>query len=158
MLALFSFCNNIDAEVCSIECSLQLEQKETMKIRILIVDDHHSFRDVLKALLALQTDMEVIGEAPNGQEAIVLSRKLRPDVILMDVMMPVMDGIEATRRILAETPDMKILALSFYSDDGFVKGIMRAGALRYILKGDDFEVMTAAIREAAASDNCQYMQ
>ena len=76
----------------------------------------------------------------------------------MDVKMPVMDGVEATRRILAETPYMKILALSMYSDDAFVKGIMRAGALRYILKGDDFEVMTAAIREAADPGNCQYMQ
>ena len=131
---------------------------EAMKIRILIVDDHHSFREVLKALLALQTDMEVVGEAQNGQEAIVLSRELRPDVILMDVKMPVMDGVEATHRILAETPDMKILALSIYSDDGFVKDIMRAGALRYILKGDDFEELTAAIREETALGNSRPLQ
>lgn len=126
---------------------------ETIKIRILIVDDHHSFREVLNALLALQNDMEVVGEAQNGQEAVVLSRELRPDIILMDVKMPVMDGIEATRRILAETPDMKILALSFYSDDGFVKDIMRAGALRYLLKSGDFEELAGAIRRAAGSGN-----
>jgi DNA-binding NarL/FixJ family response regulator len=131
---------------------------ETIKIRILIVDDHHSFREVLKALFALQTDMEVVGEAQNGQEAIVLSRKLRPDVILMDVKMPIMDGVEATRRILAETPDMKILALSFYSDDGFVKDIMRAGALRYILKGADFEDLTAAIRKEKDPGNSRPLQ
>ena len=129
-----------------------------MKIRILIVDDHQSFREVLKALFALQTDMEVVGEAQNGQEAIELSRKLRPDVILMDVKMPVMDGVEATRRILAETPDRKILALSFYSDDGFVKDIMRAGALRYILKGADFEELIAAIHKETVRGNSRPLQ
>ena len=112
-----------------------------MKKRILIVDDHHCSAMRSRHYLLFRTDMEVVGEAQNGQEAIVLSRELRPDIILMDVKMPVMDGVEATRRILAETPDMKILALSMYSDDGFVKGIMRAGALRYILKGADFEVI-----------------
>ena len=126
---------------------------ETMKIRILIVDDHQMFRDGLKALLALQNDVEVVGEAQNGQEAVVLSRDLRPDIILMDVNMPVMDGVEATRRILAETPDMKILALSMYSDNGFVKGIMHAGALGYIMKGGDFDELSGAIRRAAGSGN-----
>jgi DNA-binding NarL/FixJ family response regulator len=131
---------------------------EDMKIRILIVDDHQSFREVLKELFALQADIEVVGEAQNGQEAIELSRKLRPDVILMDVKMPVMDGVEATHRILAETPDRKILALSFYPDDGFVKDIMRAGALRYILKGSDFEELIAAIRKETAPGNARLLQ
>ena len=124
-----------------------------MKIKILIVDDHQMFRDGLKALLALQNDVEVVGEAQNGQEAVVLSRDLCPDIILMDVNMPVMDGVEATRRIIAETPDMKILALSMYSDNSFVKGIMRAGALGYIMKGGDFEEISGAIRRAAGTGN-----
>jgi DNA-binding NarL/FixJ family response regulator len=126
---------------------------ETMKIKILIVDDHQMFRDGLKALLALQNDVEVVGEAQNGQEAVVLSRDLCPDIILMDVNMPVMDGVEATRRIIAETPDMKILALSMYSDNSFVKGIMRAGALGYIMKGGDFEEISGAIRRATGTGN-----
>jgi len=124
-----------------------------MKIRILIAEDHQMFRDGLKALLALQNDMEIVGEAQNGQEAVVLSRDLHPDLILMDIKMPVMDGVEATRRILAETPDMKILALSMYSDNGFVKGITRAGALGYIMKGGNIEELSGAIRRVAGSGN-----
>jgi DNA-binding NarL/FixJ family response regulator len=124
-----------------------------MKTRILVVDDHQMFRDGLKALLNLQKDMEVIGEAENGQDAVAKTRKLRPDIILMDIKMPVMDGVEATRRILAETPDMKILALSMNSDDGFKTSMMHAGALGYILKGGDFEELSGAIRQAAGSGN-----
>ena len=124
---------------------------ETMKTRILVVDDHQMFRDGLKALLNLQKDMEVIGEAENGQDAVAKTRRLHPDVILMDVNMPVMDGIEATRRILAEMPGMTILALSMYSDKACSTGIMRAGARGYIVKGGDFEELTAAIRKEADS-------
>ena len=83
-----------------------------MKSKVLIVDDHKMYRDGLKTLINLQKDMMVVGEAENGQEAIARTRELRPDIILMDVKMPVMDGVEATRRILAEMPGTKILALS----------------------------------------------
>ncbi len=120
-----------------------------MKTRILIVDDHQLFRDGLKALINSETDMEVIGEAENGQRAVELARDLQPDVILMDVKMPVMDGIEATRRILSEMSGMKILALSMYSGEGFNSGIMRAGALGYILKGGEFEELASAVRKVA---------
>ena len=106
-----------------------------MKTRVLIVDDHGAFRDGLKAVINHQTDMEVVGEAEDGEKAVALTRELRPDVILMDVKMPVMDGAEATSRILAEMPGMKILALSIYADDEFMASMMRAGALGYILKG-----------------------
>jgi DNA-binding NarL/FixJ family response regulator len=99
-----------------------------MKIKILIVDDHQIFRDGLKALFACQSDMEIVGEAENGRDAIAKTRKLRPDIILMDVNMPVMDRIEASRRIVAETPDMKILALSVCSEAECSSGIMRSGA------------------------------
>jgi DNA-binding NarL/FixJ family response regulator len=122
-----------------------------MKTKILIVDDHPMFRDGLKKLINLVADMEVIGEAENGKKAVELARGLKPDVILMDVKMPVMDGIEATRRILAEMPSMKILALSMYSDDGFISGMKLAGALGFILKGGEFEELSGAIRKAAGS-------
>ncbi len=122
-----------------------------MKIRVLIVDDHRGFRDGLKAVINLQPDMEVIGEAQDGEKAVALTRELCPDVILMDVKMPGMDGAEAAGRILAEMPAMKILALSIYADDGFMANMMRAGALGYILKGCDSEELYGAIRKAAGS-------
>lgn len=85
-----------------------------MKTRILIVDDNQMFRDGLKQLINREADMEVAGEAENGQKAVALACELQPDVILTDIKMPVMDGVEATRRILSEKPHMKILALSMY--------------------------------------------
>jgi DNA-binding NarL/FixJ family response regulator len=124
------------------------EKGDIMKTRVLIIDDHEAFRSGLRAVINHQADMEVVGEAENGEKAVALSRELLPDVILMDVKMPVMDGGEATNRILAETPGMKVLALSIY-DDEFMAGMMRAGALGYILKGCDSEELAAAIRKAA---------
>ena len=122
-----------------------------MKTRVLIVDDHRAFRDGLKLVINHQADMEVVGEAENGEKAIALTRALLPDVILMDVKMPVMDGAEATRRILAEMPDMKILAMSIYDDDGFMANMLRAGALGFILKGCDSEELSGAVRKAAGT-------
>jgi two-component system response regulator NreC len=122
-----------------------------MKTRVLIVDDHRVFRDGLRLVINHQTDMEVVGEAEDGLKAVALTRELLPDVILMDVKMPIMDGAEATSRILAEMPGMKILALSIYADDGFMEGMMRAGALGYILKGCDSEELTNTIRRTAGS-------
>jgi DNA-binding NarL/FixJ family response regulator len=124
-----------------------------MKTRILIVDDHRMFRNGLKALLSHQKDMEVVGEAENGQEAIAKARTLHPDVILMDVNMPVMDGAEATRQILAEMPGVRILALSFQAEDGFMARMIRAGAQGYILKGCDSEELLSIIRRTAGSRN-----
>lgn len=122
-----------------------------MKTRILIVDDHPLFRDGLKRLIDNEPDLEVVGEAADGRKAIELTRALQPDIILMDVKMPVMDGIEATRRILAEMPGMKILALSMYSGDGFLSRMMSAGALGYFLKGDDFKDLSGAIRRSTGT-------
>ncbi|HTZ40232.1 MAG TPA: response regulator transcription factor [Syntrophales bacterium] len=122
-----------------------------MKTRVLIVDDHRAFRDGLKLVINHQADMEVVGEAENGEKAIALTRELLPDVILMDVKMPVMDGAEATSRILAEMPDMKILAMSIYDDDGFMANMLRAGALGFILKGCDSEELSGAVRKAAGT-------
>lgn len=126
-----------------------------MKRKILVVDDHQMFRDGLKAILSCEKDMEVVGEAENGQEAIARTRELHPDVILMDVKMPVMDGVEATRRIIAEMPEVKILALSTYSGDHYASAMQRAGARGYFIKGDNIEELTAAIREAANSETSQ---
>jgi DNA-binding NarL/FixJ family response regulator len=119
-----------------------------MKTRILIVDDNALFREGLKMLINHESDMEAVAEAENGEVAVRLARKLRPDIILMDVKMPVMDGIEATRQIITEMPEMKILALSMYSSDGFLSRMMQAGALGYILKGDDFKELSGDIRRA----------
>ena len=121
-----------------------------MKIRVLIVDDHRVFRDGLKLVINRQADMEVVGEAEDGEKAIALTRELLPDIIIMDVKMPFMDGAEATSRILAEMPGMKILALSIYADDGFMASMMRAGALGYILKGCDIEELSNTIRRTAS--------
>ncbi len=121
-----------------------------MKTRILIVDDHALFRDGLKMLINHESDMEVVGEAENGEVAIERARDLRPDMILMDVKMPVMDGVEAARRIMAEMPSMKILALSMYSSDGFLKRMIDVGALGYFMKGNDFMELSGAIRKAMA--------
>ena len=121
-----------------------------MKIRVLIVDDHQVFRDGLKLVINRQADMEVVGEAADGEKAIALTRELLPDIIIMDVKMPFMDGAEATSRILAEMPGMKILALSIYADDGFMASMMRAGALGYILKGCDIEELSNTIRRTAS--------
>jgi DNA-binding NarL/FixJ family response regulator len=122
-----------------------------MKIRVLIVDDHQVFRDGIKLVINHQTDMEVVGEAENGEKAIALTRELLPDIILMDVKMPIMDGAEATSRILTEMPGMKILAMSIYDDDGFMANMIRAGALGYILKGCDSEELSDTIRRTAGS-------
>jgi DNA-binding NarL/FixJ family response regulator len=122
-----------------------------MKTKVLIVDDHQAFRDALKAMIDQQSDMAVVGEAENGKKAVALTRELLPDIILMDVKMPIMDGAEATTQILSALPDMKILALSIYADDGFMASIMRAGAVGYILKGCDSEELSNTIRRIAGS-------
>lgn len=125
------------------------EKGDMIKTRVLIVDDHRAFRDGLKAVIDLQADMEVVGVAEDGEKAVALTRELCPDVILMDVKMPVMDGAEATSLILAEMPGMKILALSIYADDGFMASMMQAGALGYLLKGCDSEELSEAVRKVA---------
>jgi DNA-binding NarL/FixJ family response regulator len=120
-----------------------------MKTRVLIVDDHGVFRDGLKAVINSQADMEVVGEAADGEKALAMTRELRPDVTFMDVKMPVMDGAEATHRILAEMPDVKILALSMYAGGEFIADMTHAGAKGYVLKGCDSEELLYIIRRTA---------
>ncbi len=121
-----------------------------MNIRILIVDDHAVVRQPLKLFLDLDPDLSVVGEATNGQEAIDKARQLRPDVILMDLLMPVMSGSEAIPVIRREFPETEIIALTSVLDNGSVVGAVRAGAIGYLLKDTQVEELTRSIKAAAA--------
>ncbi len=112
---------------------------------VLIADDHQIFRDGLRSLLQGKPDFEVLGEASDGQMTVNLTRELRPDVVIMDVVMPQMNGIEATQQIAADSPAVKVLALSMYSDKRLVKRMLDAGASGYLLKDCAFEELTDAI-------------
>ena len=105
-----------------------------MSIRVIIADDHKIMRDGLRSLIEKQQNMEIIGEAADGKTTVSLALKLSPDVIVMDVSMPDMNGIEATRKIIEKSPGVKILALSMYSDKKFVAEMLSAGASGYLLK------------------------
>jgi len=121
-----------------------------MSIRILIVDDHAVVRQGLKMFLALDGELQVVGEAVNGEEAIRRARELAPDVVLMDLLMPQMDGIAATEVIRRELPDVEVLALTSVLEDKAVYGAMRAGAIGYLLKDTQADELCRAIRAAAA--------
>jgi two-component system, NarL family, response regulator NreC len=114
-------------------------------IKILLADDHKIIRDGLRALLEKQDQLEVIGEAPNGQVAVELTNLLMPDVVVMDIGMPVMNGIEATVRILKDNPITKVIGLSMHSGRGFVSSMIGAGASGYLLKDCAFEELVNAI-------------
>lgn len=119
------------------------------RIRILVVDDHALFREGLCALLAAFPDIAVVGEAADGEEAIAQAERLQPDVVLMDVAMPGIDGIEATRRILRLNPNLGIIIVTMVEDTDSVFAAMRAGARGYVLKGAHHDEMLRAIRAAA---------
>jgi two-component system, NarL family, response regulator LiaR len=119
-------------------------------VRVLIADDHHVVRQGLRMYLALDPEIEVVGEAANGQEAVVKARQLMPDVVLMDLIMPVMDGIAATEAIRCELPDVEVLALTSVLEDGSVVGAVKAGAIGYLLKDMQAEELCRAIKAAAA--------
>jgi DNA-binding NarL/FixJ family response regulator len=122
------------------------------RISILIADDNPHFRDGLRALLLSAPDIEVVGEATTGDEAIVLAAKLQPDVILMDIQMPGVNGIEATRRILHTSPHIGILVLTMFEDDDSVFASLRAGARGYLLKGALKAEILRAIRGVSSGD------
>jgi two-component system, NarL family, response regulator LiaR len=121
-----------------------------MSIRVLIADDHGVVRQGLTMYLKLDEELEVVGEASNGEEALYMARDLQPDVVLMDVLMPVMDGIEATEKIKAELPEVEVVALTSVLDDGAVTGAVRAGAMGYLLKNTKPRELCRAIKGAAA--------
>ena len=121
-----------------------------MATRILLVDDHQIVREGLKALLDTQDGLQVIGQAASGREAIELARELQPDVVVMDVGMPDLNGIESTRRILNEMPWARVVALSMHSDRRFLSEMLKAGASAYLLKDIAFEELTLAVRSVAS--------
>ncbi|MBE3110970.1 MAG: response regulator transcription factor [Acidobacteria bacterium] len=118
------------------------------KIRILIADDHAIVREGIRALLHLSDDMEVVGEAADGREAVELCRQLSPDIVLMDIAMPGLGGLEATLEIRKENPDVRILVLSQYEDREYVRRFLKAGVSGYVLKKAAGSDLTAGIRAA----------
>lgn len=122
-------------------------------IRVLIADDHALFRDGLRALLNSIPDIEVVGEAANGKEALRLAVELQPDVILMDIQMPDLNGIEATRQIHRTSPHIGIVVLTMFQDDDSVFALMRAGARGYVLKGANQGVLLRAVRAVANGES-----
>ncbi len=117
-----------------------------MSIRILLVDDHRILREGLRSLLKQQPDIEVVGEACDGEQAVALALELIPDLVIMDVVMAGMDGVAATRRIRAECPGARVIALSMHSDRRFVSEMLRAGAIGYLVKDSAFEELHQAVR------------
>ncbi len=117
------------------------------KIRVLLADDQRLMRDGLRTLLELEDDLEVVGEAENGRAALDLAASLRPDVVLMDVRMPEMDGVEATRQLAASLPECRVIILTTFDDESIIFEGLRAGALGYLLKDVSGEELAAAIRE-----------
>lgn len=123
-----------------------------MSIRILLVDDHAVVRQGLRMFLQLDPELEIVGEAADGAQACVLAAELRPQVVLMDLLMPEMDGIEATARIRRELPDVEVVALTSVLDDDKVVGAVRAGAIGYLLKDAEAEQLCLAVKAAAAGE------
>ena len=119
------------------------------KIRLMLVDDQSLFREALRTLLALQPDFEIAAEAENGERAVALAKTHRPDVILMDLRMPVMGGVEATRRVLAALPAARVVVLTTFEEDEEIFEAMRAGAVGYLLKACSAEKLCGSVRAAA---------
>jgi NarL family two-component system response regulator LiaR len=125
---------------------------EAKPIKVMIVDDHPIVRDGLKSVLLAADDMELIGEAGNGREALVRCRETQPDVILMDVVMPGMDGLEATRAILGQWPDVRIVVLTTFPEESLVQEALEAGATGYMLKNASADTVADAIRSVYAGE------
>jgi DNA-binding NarL/FixJ family response regulator len=120
-----------------------------MPVRVLIADDHGVVRQGLRMFLALDPDIEIVGEASDGLQALEMTRDLRPDVVLMDLLMPEMDGIQATARVRAEVPDTEVIALTSVLEDSSVVNAIRAGAIGYLLKDTEADALVQAIKAAS---------
>ena len=123
------------------------------RIRILLADDHAVVRQGFKMILDAQADMEIVGEAANGRQAVDLAEQLRPDVVVMDGSMPELNGIEATRRLASSLPRARVVALSMHKDSVYVREILRAGARGYLLKDSGAADLVAAIRAVASGES-----
>jgi DNA-binding NarL/FixJ family response regulator len=126
---------------------MKLTMEESVKIRVLLADDQRLMRDGLRTLLELEADLEVVGEAENGRAVVDLAVDLHPDVILMDVRMPEVDGVEATRQLTTRLPECKVIILTTFDDESIIFEGLRAGALGYLLKDVSGAELAAAIRE-----------
>lgn len=120
-----------------------------MSIRVLLVDDHKILRDALKGVLEREQDITVVGEANDGTEGVILARELQPDIVLMDVGLPVLGGIDAARSLLAEHPEIKVVALSTFSDRRIIMQMLDAGARGYVVKSAGRDELLRAIRAVA---------
>ena len=123
------------------------------RIRILLADDHAVVRQGFKMILDAEADMEIVGEAGNGRQAVDLAEQLRPDVVVMDVAMPELNGIEATRRLASSVPHARVIALSMHKDSVYVREILRAGARGYLLKDSGAADLVAAIHAVASGES-----
>jgi len=117
-----------------------------MKTRILLADDHEVFREGLRSMIEKHGDLEVVGDAETGRVAVRMATQLKPDIIIMDIAMPDLNGIEATSQIRATIPETRVIALSMHSDKRFVTGMLRAGAVGYLLKASAFDEVIQATR------------
>jgi DNA-binding NarL/FixJ family response regulator len=126
-----------------------------MPICVVIADDHELIRTSLGLLLEMGGDIEILAEASNGQEAVHIATTLQPDVVLMDINMPLLNGIEATRRIVAACPQIGVIGLSMYDDPDTEAAMRAAGAIGYVRKYATMETLLAAVRAAVQDDCCQ---
>ena len=117
------------------------------RITVLLAEDHTIVREGFRKMLELDADLEVVGEAQDGRQAVALAKKLRPAVVLMDIAMPLLNGLEATRQIRKDYPDIKVIILSAHGDDAFVKQVTELGAAGFLLKHSSSAVLATAIRE-----------
>ncbi len=128
-------------------------EAESTTLRLLIAEDHALVREGTRNILNAEPDMQVVGEAADGEEAVSLAETLRPDVAILDIEMPKMDGIEAARRIRTGSPNTAVLALTAYDDDAYIVGVLDAGAAGYVLKNAPSPVLLEAVRAAAAGES-----
>ena len=122
------------------------------QISVLLVEDHTIVREGLRALLATETDIKVVGEADDGRRAVQLAKRLRPEVVVMDIAMPLLNGLEATRRILKVLPATRVLILSAHDDDEYIEQVTLAGAVGYLIKQTSAQILAVAIRQVQKGD------
>jgi len=130
--------------------------RKTDKIRVLLADDHEIVREGVKRILTAEPDLEVVGEAEDGQQAVALAKTLKPDVAVLDISMPTLNGIEATKQIKAALPNVHTIALTMYGDDSYVFQLLQAGASGYVLKRAAATDLVQAIRAASRGETFLY--